>query len=83
MFSASRHGVGTLGMASRYPLWWSASAASRSPPPRGRVERRPTAADTCFPAEEAAVELTDAPFAGFSAVEAAGKAFDVHFTGLP
>ena len=82
VFRASRHGVGTVGMASRYQLWCPASAASRSPPPRGRVERRPFAADTRCPAEETADAPFVGPSAGSSAVEAFGKAVDDLFTGL-
>ena len=63
-------------MASRYPLCWPASASSRSPSLRVRVDQRPAAAATFFPAEEAIVEPTDDLFEGFSAVE-----FDVHFPG--
>ena len=82
MSSASRHGVGTLGMASRWSSLCFASAASRSPPLRGRVERRPTAAYTRPPADEAAVEFIDALAACFSAVEAAVEVFDALATGF-
>ena len=79
--SASRHGVGTLGMTSRWSSLCFASAASRSPPLRGRVERWRTAAATRSSADEAAVEFLDALAAGFSADEAAVETFDALAAG--
>ena len=84
VFRASRHVVGTVGMASRYQFRCAASAAFCSPPPCGRVERGPFAATVaCSLAEEGFDSPVDSSEAGVStAVQAWVTAVDADFTGL-
>ena len=58
-FSASRHGVGTVGMASRWPsLWLVAAAPCFSPQLCWRVARGHAVAATFHTTDEAAVETS-------------------------